>query len=364
LAAASVGIMLSIGTGSSAQTNDAALTGAVVLIERQREGGLPPEVGAGFFVTPDGHILTAAHVLLESTEGDDVVARRALNVRLFGSPLSRAARVLAINRLTDTALLKIRADEPTPYLPLGDSRSVASGDLLSLVGHPQGRQEWTVSAGIVDSVTALERIFLQATLFKGQSGGPAVNADGEVVAIAAYRDIGAQQSFLVPINDARMVLAGLLPANQGALVSSASAPPPAGFTVSGSGGQVATGEEVEPNDNVPDANAVAMGATVTGTVSNSEESGDVFDHFMFRPGGREPVKVRAIVRGKDASAVTSVIVSVYDENEVLLVEQTRVTVGDSLSVELPARAAYLIKVRGESGYANWWMSYEVSLRPA
>ena len=115
-----IGVVLSFGSEGSAEIDDADLTEAVVLIERQREGGLLPEVGAGFFVTPDGHILTAAHVLLESSEGDDVVARRALNVRLFGSPLGRSARVLAINRLTDTALLKIKADQPTPYLRLGD----------------------------------------------------------------------------------------------------------------------------------------------------------------------------------------------------------------------------------------------------
>jgi hypothetical protein len=41
---------------------------AVVLIERPREGGLPPEIGTGFFVSSEGHILTAAHLLLESNE--------------------------------------------------------------------------------------------------------------------------------------------------------------------------------------------------------------------------------------------------------------------------------------------------------
>src|SRR3712207_201748 len=58
---------------------------AVVKIERPREGGLPAEIGSGFFVSPAGHILTAAHVLLESDESDEVVRRRALHVQLFGT---------------------------------------------------------------------------------------------------------------------------------------------------------------------------------------------------------------------------------------------------------------------------------------
>jgi S1-C subfamily serine protease len=62
--------------------------------------------------------------------------------------------------------------------------------LLTLVGHPLGRQEWTVSAGIVDSITSLEHIFLQATLVKGQSGGPAIDEEGNVVGMASYREEG------------------------------------------------------------------------------------------------------------------------------------------------------------------------------
>ena len=225
---------------------------------------------------------------------------------------------------------------------------------------------------MVDSVTALERIFLQATLVKGQSGGPAVNAEGEVVAIAAYRDTGAQQSYLVPINDAWMVLAGLMPAAQGALVASASAPPPGGFIVSGIGGQAATVEEVEPNDHMSNANVVAMGATVTATVGNSEEKNDLFDHFIYRPEASDPFTAKAIVRGKGkGSQNTWITVSIYDENKLVLLEEMPVRVGHSLSVVLPARAAYLVKVNGRSFELvggtfpdEWWMNYDVTLRPA
>jgi S1-C subfamily serine protease len=139
---------------------------------------------SGIFVHPHSCV---AHI---SDEGDNVVRRRPLNVRLFGTSLAHAARILELNRLTDFALLKMKADDRTPFLTMGDSRTVESGELLTLVRHPLGRLEWTVSAGIVDSITSLEHIFLQATLVKGQSGGPAIDEEGNVVGMASYREEG------------------------------------------------------------------------------------------------------------------------------------------------------------------------------
>lgn len=195
---------------TSAQIDTAELKQKVVRIERVRGGGLPPEVGTGFFITPSGHILTAAHVLLNADEPDDVLRTRKVIVRVKGGS-RHIARILSMNRIIDLALLKIKADKSTPYLSLGTSEAVRNGDLLTIVGHPVEGAEWEISSGNVEKITPVEHIHVRATLGPGYSGGPAVDASGRVVGVASYRAEGAEQSYLVPIDDAQSFLAGILP---------------------------------------------------------------------------------------------------------------------------------------------------------
>lgn len=203
---------------TSAQVDTAELKQKVVRIERARGGGLPPEVGTGFFITPSGHILTAAHVLLNADEPDDVLRTRKVIVRVKGGS-RHIARILSMNRITDLALLKIKADKSTPYLSLGTSGAVRNGDLLTIVGHPTEGAEWEISSGNVEKITPVEHIHVRATLGRGYSGGPAVNASGRVVGVASYRAEGAEQSYLVPIDDAQSLLAGVLPRVPGVIAS-------------------------------------------------------------------------------------------------------------------------------------------------
>lgn len=195
---------------TSAQVDTAELKQKVVRIERVRGGGLPPEVGTGFFITPSGHILTAAHVLLNADEPDDVLRKRTVLIRLKDGS-RHVARILSMNRIIDLALLKMKTDKPTPYLSLGNSDTARIGDLLTIVGHPVASAEWEISSGNVERITPVERIHVRATLGPGYSGGPAVDASGRVVGVASYRAQGAEQSYLVPIDDAQSFLAGILP---------------------------------------------------------------------------------------------------------------------------------------------------------
>ena len=195
---------------TSAQVDAAKLKQKVVLIERPRGGGLAPEIGTGFFISPTGHILTAAHVLLNNSESDDALRNRTVRIRLWDR--SRyVARILSVNRITDLALLKMKMERPTPYLSLGESDSVRIGDLLTIVGQPTAGSEWEISSGNVERVTSLEHIHVRATLGPGYSGGPAVDAGGRVVGVASYRAEEAEQSYLVPIDDALLLLSGVLP---------------------------------------------------------------------------------------------------------------------------------------------------------
>lgn len=346
---------------SAAEQKEKDWRKAVVLIERPREGGLPPEIGTGFFISSEGHILTAAHLLLESNEGDDVVGRRPLNVRLFGSSLARAARIIELNRLTDFALLKMKTDENVPFLTLGDSRTVESGELLTLVGHPLGRQEWTVSAGIVDSITSLERIFLQATLVKGQSGGPAIDEDGKVVGMASYREEGAQQSYLVPINDAFGTIAGSILQPAGALALSS--PPGSGLALPTivQAGQNVTVEEKEPNNFGSEANIAPVSATIRGALSSEDE----VDFLHFESLSEEPGKARAIVRyiNSDSSGL-DLNTSIYNAEEEGLTGK-QIPHAQSFSAELPPSQSYTVKLFPTvRAYANqeWNLLYEVVIR--
>lgn len=203
---------------TSAQVDTAELKQKVVRIERVRGGGLPPEVGTGFFITPSGHILTAAHVLLNADEPDDVLRTRKVIVRVKDGS-RHIARILSMNRIIDLALLKIKADKSTPYLSLGTSEAIRNGDLLTIVGHPTEGAEWEISSGNVEKITPVEHIHVRATLGPGYSGGPAVDASGRVVGVASYRAEGAEQSYLVPIDDAQSFLAGILPRVPGATTS-------------------------------------------------------------------------------------------------------------------------------------------------
>lgn len=279
---------------AAAQTDPAQLRSAVVLVERPREGGMPSEIGTGFFVTPSGHILTAAHVLLESDERDEIVAEREIYIRRFGQAERQPVRVLALNRLTDLALLKLRVDEAVPHLDRGTSATVRPGDLLSVIGHPLGRQQWNVSAVVVDSITEREHIFVQATLFEGQSGGPALDADGRVVGVVSYREAAPRQSYLVPVDDALTLLSGLATAPVG--LPEAAAFPPIPAIPSSAAQRAILGEEEEPNDDFSEANVITLTGAASGLLGRVKgeltgvEDRDVFE-ISFPPDLDDAVKI-------------------------------------------------------------------------
>ncbi|MEL6890918.1 MAG: trypsin-like peptidase domain-containing protein [Actinomycetota bacterium] len=139
--------------------------------------------GTGIIITEDGEILTNAHVVEGATE---------VRVRLAGESEPRDAAVLASDRGNDLALLRIGGDGYTPArfadpdsVRIGDE-VVAIGFALNLDGDP------SVTLGIVSALDrsfGLDGVFLDgliqtdAAISSGNSGGPLVNAAGEVVGI-------------------------------------------------------------------------------------------------------------------------------------------------------------------------------------
>ena len=159
--------------------------------------------GTGFLIDPAGYILTNHHVIAE--------ADRIL-VRLFDGRSLRAERI-GSDPDTDIALIKVESSRPLPHAALGDSDTLRVGEWVLAIGNPLA-YEHTVTVGVVSFIgrklfdSSLDRyIQTDAAINFGNSGGPLINARGEVIGInAAISSRAANIGFAVPINQASAIL--------------------------------------------------------------------------------------------------------------------------------------------------------------
>jgi S1-C subfamily serine protease len=182
------------------------------LPQTQREQAL----GSGFVINKAGDIVTNYHV---------VEGARSVDVS-FSNNESMRARIVGVDPSTDIAVLQVEAHSRalTP-LVLGNSDAVRVGDSVVAIGNPFGLER-TVTAGIV---SALQRVIqapnsysidhviqTDAALNKGNSGGPLLNARGEVIGVnsqiqpASGSDGNVGVGFAVPINTVRTVAAQII----------------------------------------------------------------------------------------------------------------------------------------------------------
>jgi serine protease Do len=163
--------------------------------DREARQGL----ASGFIISEDGYILTNAHVV----DGFDDVS-----VRLADAKREFKAKVIGYDKRTDVALLKVEA-KGLPTATLGSSKSLQPGEWVAAIGSPFGFAN-TITAGIV---SAKERSlpdevyvpFIQTDVAvnPGNSGGPLLNLQGEVVGVNSmiYSGTGGYMgvSFAIPI---------------------------------------------------------------------------------------------------------------------------------------------------------------------
>jgi serine protease Do len=171
-------------------------------IPRTPPGAAPREshsLGSGFMISPDGYILTNAHVVDGAEE---------INVRLTDKREYKA-RVIGSDKRTDVALIKIDASG-LPAVRLGDPSQLKVGEWVLAIGSPFGFDN-TVTAGIVSAKgRALPQenfvpfIQTDVAINPGNSGGPLFNMRGEVVGINSqiYSRTGGFMglSFAIPID--------------------------------------------------------------------------------------------------------------------------------------------------------------------
>ena len=173
--------------------------------------------GSGFVIDESGHIVTNYHVIAGASD---------IEVS-FSNKESMRAKIVGADPTTDVALLKVDADARalTP-LELGDSERVQVGDAVVAIGNPFGLER-SVTAGIVSALqrtiespadTPIDRVIqTDAQINEGNSGGPLLNASGQVVGVNTQIATGSSTEtgnvgigFAVPVNTVRDGVAQLL----------------------------------------------------------------------------------------------------------------------------------------------------------
>lgn len=177
-------------------------------------------LGSGVVISADGYLVTNAHVVEGAEE---------ITVTLMGGKTHKG-KIVGLDRIADIALLKIDG-KSFPYAKLGSSDDILIGEWVIALGNPFGlfnvNYKPTATIGIIsgshldfgrqqDGRVYQDMIQTDAAINTGNSGGPLVNANGEVIGINTFIFTGSQYSegsigigFAIPINRVKTIVAEL-----------------------------------------------------------------------------------------------------------------------------------------------------------
>jgi len=172
--------------------------------------------GTGIIVSSDGYILTNKHVIEDAT---------SISVVLDDGTTYSDVELVATDPLNDVAYLKIKNVSDLTPATLGDSKTISVGQQVIAIGNALGEYQNTVTSGIISgtgrSVTASDSsgynvetlndmIQTDAAINSGNSGGPLVNAAGEVIGInTATSSTAENMGFAIPISSVKGMLSQL-----------------------------------------------------------------------------------------------------------------------------------------------------------
>ncbi len=150
-------------------------------------------MGSGFIISSDGHIVTNEHVASESA--------KTIKISMANGEV-HDAELLGSDELADLALLKIKGDRNDfPYIEFADSDEIMVGEWAIAMGNPFGLfadGQPSVTVGVVSATKRdfrpdpnepriyMDMIQTDASINRGNSGGPLVNSDGEVIGVNTF----------------------------------------------------------------------------------------------------------------------------------------------------------------------------------
>lgn len=173
---------------------------------RPQNENQPQALGSGFVIDPSGYIVTNHHVISQANE---------IKVK-FQDETELEAKLVGKDQLTDLAVLKVESKKPLPFVKFANSDNARVGHSVIAIGNPFGLGG-TVTSGIIsafnrDINSGPYDSFIQtdASINKGNSGGPLFNLNGEVVGInsAIFSPSGGSVGigFSIPSNLAKPII--------------------------------------------------------------------------------------------------------------------------------------------------------------
>jgi len=177
--------------------------------ENKRPQRRATSLGSGFIIDASGIVITNNHVIAEA---DEITVILTDDTRLEAEIIGRDAK-------TDIAVLKVKSDKPLPFVEFGSSRDARVGDWVLAIGNPFGLGG-SVTAGIISARSRVINAgpydnFIQtdASINRGNSGGPLFDLDGKVIGIntAIFSPTGGSVGigFSIPSDMASRVISQL-----------------------------------------------------------------------------------------------------------------------------------------------------------